>query len=64
MNIEARDLAVGDRLRFPDGDGGHVWPTVLRVTAKPEGRVELLLGSGDNTAYKTLDGHAPVVVKR
>lgn len=38
------ELQVGDEIRWPDGHGGHIWPTVIRNLESDFGAHEILLG--------------------
>lgn len=53
------ELRAGDKIRFPDGQGGKCWAPVSRVLSGDP--VELLLTIGGGAQYKSLPATRPVV---
>ena len=61
VNTTAGELRGGDRIRFPDGKGGHHWVPITRAI-RAEHNIELLLTvPGAGADYKTLPAAMQVV---
>ncbi len=62
--MTAAELRPRDAVRFPDGNGGHVWATVCRVLGTG-GSVDVLFTDGDGgSEYRTFPAEQKLVVRR
>jgi hypothetical protein len=53
LAVEASEVKAGDRVRFPDGRGGHTWASVTRRILNTDS-AEIMFADGFDVAYKTL----------